>query len=796
MPPVKGQMFRYSEADMEAAIQECKRGVPTSTAAKKFGVPRVTLLNKVKGKTPMKRKMGRTCYISDDTEALLVKWAKAMVKQGFPIGKENLQDSVKKIVDDLNLETPFKDGRPGKRWYSSFLKRHPDLTPRQPQNLTSSRALVTTSQLKNWFKEVSTYLEENNYANILVEPHRIFNMDETAFFLNPKGNKVLAAKGEKSVYQQVNSDEKECFTVLLGGNAAGQVLPPMVIFKYLRIPKELSLSVPVTWGIGRSDSGWMTMETFYEYICNIFNKWLNDNGIQKPVILFMDGHTSHMSFHVSKFCSENGIILIALFPNATHLLQPMDVAIFRSLKGAWKTAVQSWRLEHIDSPILRKIHFCPLLNKVLKDTLSPEMFQNGFRKCGLSPWNPDEVCCASEQPTDEFMALQKMAKIKELEMGLKFLDKYIASEKIDANIGLFQFYKKIEDLLTKTKEVLPSTENLSTLNNSTSEQGSTTQILPPLNTVPSSDPLTMPSTPQATTLDFPSQYLPLSEDPKTPCKEVQESNTQNLESTIITGSLIEPPISSHYRPQESCSKNSDNMAIPSPFKRALFWPTPKQNSKGRRKEKVPSVVSSLEWQRYHENKEKKKTELEVEKKSRAEERKRKKEETEKARKLKTDKKLVKKSIIKNIIKNKFKKTDYNSSTTEEEWVESGDSADDISDEVADEENKEERNEEERNKEERNEEESRIKQGDYVIVKFPGKKRYYKYVCIVQKVTKTEIEVMAMIACDNSKTVFKENDRDISAITESQIIKVLDVPNMIITGDRIKYKFDSSLEVDG
>lgn len=51
--------------------------------------------------------------------------------------------------------------------------------------------------------------------------------------------------------------------------------------------------------------------------------------------------------------------------------------------------------------------------------------------------------------------------------------------------------------------------------------------------------------------------------------------------------------------------------------------------------------------------------------------------------------------------------------------------------------------------------------------------------------------MAMVACDESKTVFKENYRDISAITESQIIKVLDVPNMIITGDRIQYKFDSA-----
>lgn len=58
MPPVKGQMFRYSEADMEAAIEECRRGVPTATATKKFGVPQLTLLNKVTGKVPIRRKMG------------------------------------------------------------------------------------------------------------------------------------------------------------------------------------------------------------------------------------------------------------------------------------------------------------------------------------------------------------------------------------------------------------------------------------------------------------------------------------------------------------------------------------------------------------------------------------------------------------------------------------------------------------------------------------------------------------------------------------------------------------------
>lgn len=278
------------------------------------------------------------------------------------------------------------------------------------------------------------------------------------------------------------------------------------------------------------------------------------------------------------------------------------------------------------------------------------------------------------------------------------------------------------------------------------------------------------------------QCLPINEDPKTPCKETQENISPNLHGTVNTNtnSLIEPYTSRQYLPPESFSQES-GMVIPSPFKRALFWPTPKENSKKRMKEKVPSVITSIEWQRYYENKERKKAVLEEEKKRRAEERKKKKEETEEARKLKTDNKLDKKR--QKTLKKKSKKTDYNSST-EEEWVESGDSIDDISDEFGNDEN------------ECLEQESIIKQSDYVIVNFPGKKKYHKYVCIIQKVTKPDIEVMAMVACDESKTLFKENDKDISIISESQIIQVLDVPKMIITGDRIKYKFDKSLEVDG
>ncbi|KAJ8932035.1 hypothetical protein NQ314_015008 [Rhamnusium bicolor] len=75
------------------------------------------------------------------------------------------------------------------------------------QNLTSNRANVSEENIRLWFKEVETYLQDNKHFDIVSDPSRVFNTDETAFFLNPKGGKVLARRGEKAVYSR-SGDEK------------------------------------------------------------------------------------------------------------------------------------------------------------------------------------------------------------------------------------------------------------------------------------------------------------------------------------------------------------------------------------------------------------------------------------------------------------------------------------------------------------------------------------------------------------------------------------------------------------
>lgn len=113
----------------------------------------------------------------------------------------------------------------------------------------------------------------------------------------------------------------------------------MVVYPGKRLPQGVKLSMPENWAIGRSEKGWMNGEIFFEYLVNIFYKWLKDKKVLFPVLMFLDGHSSQLTYHLSKFCSDHDIILIGIFPNATHLLQPLDVAVFKPLKQGWSKVV-------------------------------------------------------------------------------------------------------------------------------------------------------------------------------------------------------------------------------------------------------------------------------------------------------------------------------------------------------------------------------------------------------------------------------------------------------------------------
>lgn len=183
MTSKKTGWWAYEIDQIIKAASEVSQGVPLSTAAKNHHVPRTTLRRYVQEGGSIKfKKMGRPPVLTKQEEQMLVLWIASVAEAGFPVTKEDLLDSVQKLLKELGRENDFIDDRPGRAWYECFLKRNPSVTSRVAQNLTASRASVTPQHLQKWFSDVFLYLKDKKLDRILQEPDRVFNADESAFF--------------------------------------------------------------------------------------------------------------------------------------------------------------------------------------------------------------------------------------------------------------------------------------------------------------------------------------------------------------------------------------------------------------------------------------------------------------------------------------------------------------------------------------------------------------------------------------------------------------------------------------
>ena len=76
-------------------------------------------------------------------------------------------------------------------------------------------------------------------------------------------------------------------------NAAGEFIPPMVIFKRQRMNDCLSKGAPTGTVFGCSKNGWITSELFVQWLEHFIKYTKLKNSNNKQVLLLLDGHTTH-----------------------------------------------------------------------------------------------------------------------------------------------------------------------------------------------------------------------------------------------------------------------------------------------------------------------------------------------------------------------------------------------------------------------------------------------------------------------------------------------------------------------
>lgn len=111
-----------------------------------------------------------------------------------------------------------------------------------------------------------------------------------------------------------------------------------------------------------------------------------------------------MSPYVTQLCAANNVRFCFLPENSTHLLQPLDVAVFGPMKRYWREILREWKEDcarkNISYSSLPKQEFPKLLNKLMEKDYS-NAIGGGFEATGIFPFNPDRVLAKLPQENRE-----------------------------------------------------------------------------------------------------------------------------------------------------------------------------------------------------------------------------------------------------------------------------------------------------------------------------------------------------------------------------------------------------------
>ena len=291
---------------------------------------------------------------------------------------------------------PFKNGAPGEDWWVRFMKRHPELSKRKPQALQMVRARAATPEVVNhWFHQCLKPALDS--LGLMDKPNCIYNVDESGFPLSGRPAHVICKRGMKSPQTVIGGSGRENITVQVCVSAAGQLLPPYIVYtgKYLMV--DYTNRGPLAARYAVSQNGWMTTSSYIDWFRNLLIPSL---PVDRPILLILDGHSSHVSYEVRQLAIENQIHMLKLPPHLTHLLQPLDVGVFKPMKAAWYSAVADFTRRNRHP--LSKRHFPEVLSTVWQK-FNPETAKGGFRGCGIYPFSDAVISINSTQYAEPFV---------------------------------------------------------------------------------------------------------------------------------------------------------------------------------------------------------------------------------------------------------------------------------------------------------------------------------------------------------------------------------------------------------
>jgi hypothetical protein len=392
---------------MEEALSKLSQGViGFNEAHRKYGIPKPTLRRHFKGLNK-NVKFGRPKDLTQNMELELVAHALQLEANFFGLTATDLRKLAYQLAEKYNLPHRFNKEKEiaGKKWYYKFMKDNPCLSLRIPEATSMSRATAFNKErLNEFFDKYESILDKYKFT-----ANQIYNVDETGLSTVHKPSKIIAQKGKHQIGAITSGERGVTTTCVCCMNAAGEFVPPMLIFKRVRMNDCLKKGAPPGTVFGCSKNGWITSELFVQWLKHFIKHNKLEKNKDNQLLLLLDGHTTHTkNIEAIDLACEYGIIMLSFPAHTTHRLQPLDRSFFKSLKFNYNEASSVWLRTNLGNTI-KQSTISEILGIAYSKSVRMDIAMNGFKSTGIWPCNrhefQDEDFCTLTRVVEESLRI-------------------------------------------------------------------------------------------------------------------------------------------------------------------------------------------------------------------------------------------------------------------------------------------------------------------------------------------------------------------------------------------------------